>query len=201
MKRYLSLIIAFTAIENDLFAAETGMPQLDPTYWASQAFWLILIFSILYISIAKYYLPKIKNNLDDRENKIKEDLDAANKFKELSELKLKEYERTLENSKKEVSKILLETKTKLDKDIQLKKNNIEKEIENEIAKAQKEAKRQKIDAEGKAVANKILSASLTDKILREKGIEATLELSKSPNSKVIVIGSGKSGMPIILGNQ
>ena len=59
----------------------------------------------------------------------------------------------------------------------------------------------KIDAEGKAVANKILSASLTDKILKEKGIEATLELSKSQNSKVVVVGSGKNGLPIILGNQ
>ena len=65
-------------METDLFAAEAGMPQLDPTYWASQAFWLVLVFSVLYISIAKFYLPKIKKNLDDRENKIKEDLDEAN---------------------------------------------------------------------------------------------------------------------------
>ncbi|MGB0601859.1 MAG: prohibitin family protein, partial [Flavobacteriaceae bacterium] len=43
--------------------------------------------------------------------------------------------------------------------------------------------------------------SLTDKILQEKGIEATIKLSESPNSKVIVIGSGKNGLPIILGNQ
>ena len=83
----------------------------------------------------------------------------------------------------------------------LKQEQESLEYEFRIAKAEKEAKRQKIDAEGKAVANKILSASLTDKILQEKGIGATLELSKSPNSKVIVIGSGKSGMPIILGNQ
>ena len=138
MKRYLSLILAILAIHNDLIAAEAGMPQLDPTYWASQAFWLTLVFTILYISIAKFYLPKIKNNLDNRENKIKEDLDAANKFKELSELKIKEYEKISESSKKEVIKIYLETKNKLDKDIQAKKNIIEKEIENEIVKAQKE---------------------------------------------------------------
>jgi len=75
------------------------------------------------------------------------------------------------------------------------------EYEFRLVKAQKEAERQKIDAEGKAVANKILSASLTDKILKEKGIEATLELSKSPNSKVVVVGSGKDGLPLILGNQ
>ena len=93
MKSYLSLTIATLATQSDLFAAEAGMPQLDPKYWASQAFWLILIFTILYISIAKFYLPKIKNNLDDRENKIKEDLESANKFKDLSELKLKEYEK------------------------------------------------------------------------------------------------------------
>ena len=138
MKSCLSLIIATLAIQTNLYAAEAGMPQLDPTYWASQAFWLILVFTILYISIAKFYLPKIKNNLDNRENKIKEDLDAANKFQDLSELKLKEYEKILEDSKKEVIKIYIESKNKLDKDIQAKKVAVEKEIENEITKAQKE---------------------------------------------------------------
>ena len=64
MKSCFSLLIAILAINIDLFAAEAGMPQLDPKYWASQAFWLILIFTILYISIAKFYLPKIKNNLE-----------------------------------------------------------------------------------------------------------------------------------------
>ena len=138
MKSYLSLILAIMAIQSNLFAAEAGMPQLDTTYWASQAFWLILIFTILYISIAKFYLPKIKSNLDNRENKIKEDLDDANKFKDLAELKLKEYEKTLEDSKKEVIKIHIESKNKLDKDIQSKKDIMEKEIESEITKAHKE---------------------------------------------------------------
>jgi len=83
----------------------------------------------------------------------------------------------------------------------LKQEQESLEYEFRLSKAKKEAERQKIDAEGKAIANKILSASLTDKILQEKGIDATLELAKSPNSKVVVIGSGESGMPIILGNQ
>ena len=138
MKRYLALILVLSTICTNLFAAEAGMPQLDPKYWASQAFWLILIFTILYISIAKFYLPKIKNNLDDRENKIKDDVDDANKFKELSESKFKEYEKILADAKKEVIKIQMESKNILDKDIQSKKEVIEKEIENEISKAQKE---------------------------------------------------------------
>jgi prohibitin 2 len=83
----------------------------------------------------------------------------------------------------------------------LKQEQESLEYEFRLSKAKKEAERQKIDAEGKAIANKILSASLTDKILQEKGIDATLELAKSPNSKVVVIGSGKDGLPLILGNQ
>ena len=138
MKRYLVLILVLSTICTNLFAAEAGMPQLDPKYWASHAFWLILVFSVLYISIAKFYLPKIKKNLDNRENKIKEDLDEANKMKILSEKKLEEYNIILENSKKEVAKILLKSKDALNKDIQSKKDSIEKEIENEISKAQKE---------------------------------------------------------------
>jgi regulator of protease activity HflC (stomatin/prohibitin superfamily) len=74
------------------------------------------------------------------------------------------------------------------------------EYEFRIEKAKQEAERQRIDAEGKARANSILSASLTDKILKEKGIEATKELAKSDNSKVVVVG-GKDGLPLILGDK
>ncbi|MCW8969612.1 MAG: SPFH domain-containing protein, partial [Flavobacteriales bacterium] len=83
----------------------------------------------------------------------------------------------------------------------LKQEQESLEYEFKLEKAKKEAERQRIDAEGKAKANEILSASLTDKILTEKGIEATLELAKSPNAKVVVVGSGKNGLPIILGNN
>jgi len=138
MKSLLSLSIALAAINTNLYTAEAGMPQLDPKYWASQAFWLVLVFIILYISISKFYLPKIKSNLDNRENKIKEDLENANKFKEQSEAKIKEYGLILDKAKKEVNKILFDSKNALDKDIQNKKNLMEKEIEKEILKAQKE---------------------------------------------------------------
>ena len=67
--------------------------------------------------------------------------------------------------------------------------------------ALKEAEKVTIEAKGKADANRILSASLTDKILQDKGIDATLKLSESPNTKVIVIGGGEGGLPLILGNN
>jgi F-type H+-transporting ATPase subunit b len=180
MKRYFSFTIAILAIQNSLFAAEAGMPQLDPKYWASQAFWLIIVFSALYISIAKFYLPKIKNNLDDRENKIKDDLDDANKFKELSELKLKEYEKILEFAKKEMIKTHLESKNALDKDIQTKKAEIEKKIENEILKAQREIMELKKDSLNdihkisEKIASDIIENISGDK-LNESSIKAAVE--------------------------
>jgi len=75
------------------------------------------------------------------------------------------------------------------------------EYEFRLEKAKQEAEKQRIDAEGKARANRILGASITKMILKEKGIEATKALSTSPNAKVIVIGSGEDGMPLILGGQ
>ncbi|CAM1347505.1 prohibitin family protein [Tenacibaculum crassostreae] len=122
-------------------------------------------------------------------------------------------EEIFEETKKILDKQYIQLNEVLVRDVELPptiKDAIERKLKQEqealeyefrIAKAKKEAERQRIDAEGKAAANKILSASLTDKILQEKGIEATLKLSESPNSKVVIVGSGKNGMPIILGNQ
>ncbi|WP_100615804.1 prohibitin family protein [Confluentibacter citreus] len=83
----------------------------------------------------------------------------------------------------------------------LKQEQESLEYEFRLVTAAKEAEKVIIEAQGKAESNRILSASLTDKILQDKGIDATMKLAESPNSKVIVIGSGDSGLPIILGNQ
>ena len=71
-----------------------------------------------------------------------------------------------------------------------------------LEKERKEAERKIIEAQAKSDANKILNASLTDKILQDKGIEATLKLADSPNSKIVIIGDGGSkGLPLILGGN
>ena len=90
-------------------------------------------------------------------------------------------------------------KTAIERKLKQEQESLEYEFR--LVTAKKEAEKQIIEAQGKADANKILSASLNDRILQDKGIEATIKLSQSPNSKVVIIGSGKSGMPIILGNQ
>ena len=90
------------------------------------------------------------------------------------------------------------------------KNAIESKLQQEqealayqfrLDKEKSEAERKRIAAEGEAAANKIINNSLTPSLLRMRGIEATSVLAQSPNTKVIIIGSGKDGLPLILGGN
>ncbi|MGB5228838.1 MAG: prohibitin family protein [Eudoraea sp.] len=83
----------------------------------------------------------------------------------------------------------------------LKQEQESLEYEFRLVTALKEAEKVTIEAQGKADANRILSASLNNQILKDKGIDATLRLAESPNSKIVVIGSGGDGLPLILGNN
>ena len=122
MKKFVFVIIFLKIFTVNVFAAEAGMPQLDPTYWASQAFWLIIIFLSIYVLISKIFIPKIKSNIDIREDKIRKDLEEAKLFKEDSEKKLKIYKDLIESAKTDAKKILSESIQTLNEDIQKKKN-------------------------------------------------------------------------------
>ena len=162
MRFFLLVVGIFITSQISLLAAGAGMPQLDPTYWASQAFWLVLIFTLLYLILSRMFIPKIRESIDDRENKIKDDLDEAEKLKLLAEKKLKEYEETIENAKKEVLKTIFENKNKLNSEIQYKKKEFEKEIETEIKNAEQEI----IDLKENSLTNiSTISEEMTSKLI------------------------------------
>lgn len=69
-----------------------------------------------------------------------------------------------------------------------------------LAKEKQEAERKRIEAQGIADFQNIVARGISEQLLRWKGIEATEKLASSPNAKVVVIGSGKDGLPLILGN-
>jgi F-type H+-transporting ATPase subunit b len=119
-------------------AEKAGMPQLDTTFWFSQIFWLIITFSILLVLLSKFILPKISANLETRKSLILENISAAEKQREESELKINEYEKIIEKSKNEAKNYLNQTKEKLVRDINLKKEAIEKELSVEIQKIEAE---------------------------------------------------------------
>ena len=137
---YIFLCTALLINLNQAFGSEAGMPQLNPEFWASQIFWLILIFSSLYIIIWKIFLPKITFSIENRRSRIVNDIHEADKLKKNAEKKLEEYKEIIENSKKEAKKIIDNAKKILEKDIAEKKKNFNNEIEKEINDVEKEIK-------------------------------------------------------------
>ena len=146
VQNYLKFIGFFTLLSGKCFGAEGGMPQLNPDYWFSQIFWVILIFGILYVILWRKILPKINENLENRKSQILNDLDDAQKFKDQSEEKLSEYNKILNQAKQEAKKILDETRKKINRDIENKKNQFNLEINKEIENAEKEIKMLKLSS-------------------------------------------------------
>ena len=123
----------------EVFAAESGgMPQLDPEFWISQIFWLTLTFGILYVVLSKLILPKISANLELRKSQIQENIEAAEKQREDSEAKLKEYDEVVLKSKLEAKNIFKDAREKALKDINSKKEILDEQINEEIKKAEQE---------------------------------------------------------------
>jgi len=140
VRNYLKFIGFFTLLSSECFGAEGGMPQLNPEYWVSQIFWVILIFGTLYVILWRIILPKINVNLENRKSQILTDLDDAQKFEDQSKEKLSEYNQILNQAKQEAKKILDGTRKKINRDIESKKNQFNLEIKKEIEKAEKEIK-------------------------------------------------------------
>ena len=154
----------------EVFAAESGgMPQLDPEFWISQIFWLTLTFGILFITLSKFILPKISENLELRKSQIQENIEAAEKQRESSESKLKEYDEIILKSKVEAKNIFKNTREKIIKDINSKKEILDKQIDEEIINAEKEIEKLKKGASGKI--NKIAIDTSSDLVKKLIGTE------------------------------
>ena len=122
-----------------VFAAESGgMPQLNPEFWVSQIFWLVITFGILYVVLSKLILPKISANLESRKSQISDNIEAADKPREESEKKLNEYDLIITKSKTEAKNIFNQAREKALKDINVKRDILDKQIEDEIKRVEDE---------------------------------------------------------------
>ena len=154
----------------EVFSAESGgMPQLNPEFWISQIFWLTLTFGILYIVLSKLILPKISANLELRKSQIQENIEAAEKQRESSESKLKEYDEIILKSKLKAKNIFKDAREKALKDINSKKEILDKQIIEEINNAEKEIETLRKSAPEKI--NKIAIETSTELLKKLIGAE------------------------------
>ena len=192
MRKLFSLIsIIFIIKINPTMGAEAGMPQLNPEFWLAQIFWLIFIFSVLYVLVWKSILPRITDSIENRKKHIINDLDEAQKLKDIAEKKLIEYKKIIENAKKEAKKIMLDNKKKLESDIGKKRKQFENEIENELTNVEKQIK--KFQQSSVNSINKIAIEISREVIKNTVGVEVNIsnlsaiveEISKKESKKYL----------------
>ena len=189
----LKKIIFFVPIFSFLFLVATqsakgaGMPQLDPYYWISQIFWLILSFGVLFLILSKIILPKISRNLETRKSQILENIELAEKQRLESENKIKEFEKLILEGKNQAKNYFSDAKQKIIEDINKKKTLLENEINEEIKSAEKEINDLKNNAPEKI--NKIAVETSVDLIKQLIGFE----VNNSNISAIVEDLSKKSG--------
>ena len=143
------LILSFVLVNRTQSAESGGMPQLNPEFWISQIVWLIITFGILYIFLSKLILPKISDNLESRKTQILENIETAEKQREESEQKIKEFEKIIFDNKIIAKNYFNEARRKVLEDINKKKNALEKDIDEEISSAEEEINKLKKNSDDK----------------------------------------------------
>ena len=187
-KIFLQLVFFNFLFINKVFTAESGgMPQLNPEFWVSQIFWLIITFGVLYVVLSKLILPKIRSNLELRKSQISDNNEAAEKQREASESKIKEYNEIISKSKTEGKNIFNQAREKALKDINIKKDLLEKQIDDEIKKVEEEINKLRLEAPTKI--NKIAIETSSELIKKLIGAE----INNSSISAIVDDLSRKNG--------
>jgi len=172
-------------LSNSAQSAESGgMPQLNPEFWISQIFWLVLTFGILYLVLSKIVLPKISNNLETRKSQILENIETAEKQREESKNKIKQFEKIILESNIEAKNYFNEKRQKLIEDINNKRITLEKDIDGEINTTEDEINKLKIASDEKI--NKIAietSSELIKQLIGEEVNNSSISAIVEDQSK------------------
>jgi F-type H+-transporting ATPase subunit b len=188
IKIFFQIVFFIFLFYGKVFSAESGgMPQLNPEFWISQIFWLIITFGILYVVLSKLILPKINSNLELRKSKILDNIEAADKQREESETKIKEYQDIISKSKNEAKIVFNQAREKVLKDINNKREVLEKQIDEEVKKTEEEIKELRIKAPAKI--NKIAIETSSEIIQKLIGAE----INNSSISAIVDDLSKKNG--------
>ena len=161
-KIFFKTVFAYFLLVKIVHATESGgMPQLDPEFWFSQIFWLVITFGILYLVLSKLILPKISENLETRKSQILDNLELAEKQRNQSEAKLKEFDNIILKSKIDAKNLYNEARNKLLNDIDKKRKHLEEKIEKEVKK-NKVKKMEKSTLIGEILAKRAKEKKITE---------------------------------------
>ena len=148
--KQLFKIALLTAVPSSVFAEDqqsAGLPQMDISTFPSQIFWLIVTFSILYVFMWKFAIPKLRITIEERRDKISNDINEAEKLKSEAEEILNKYKSKMTSSNQDAVKIIAEAKKQSDeytekvkRDNKSKVNAMIEESNIKIAEQEKKSK-------------------------------------------------------------
>lgn len=122
------------------------MPQLDPTWFVSQLFWLCVSFFTMLAVMAKFFIPRIAEILAQRQHKIDSYLVKAHETKEKAEEALKKYQDALAQANLEADEALENTRQELREFIETRQNELQKSLNKKIAEGEKKIAQSKEEA-------------------------------------------------------
>ena len=181
---FQSLLLNSVLIYSVQSAESGGMPQLNPEFWVSQIFWLIVSFGSLFIVLSKIILPKISDNLETRKSQVLDNLELAERQRNDGEAKLKEFDNIILKSKIEAKNLFNESRKKLLDSINSKKQKLEDEIDKEVKIVESEINELKNKSPEKI--NKIAIETSADLINQLIGVDVN-------NSSITAIVTDISG--------
>ncbi|MEZ5893046.1 MAG: hypothetical protein R3C58_07875 [Parvularculaceae bacterium] len=151
MSVFASLIVtaAAGAAEAHEEAASAGLPQLDPSSWPSQLFWLAITFGVLYWLMAGKFLPSLGGAIEERKDRIADDLDQAAEFKRQAEDAEAGYNKALADARAKAQGIAADTRGEMDKEIAALQAETDAALEKQLAAAESRIAKMKSDAAAK----------------------------------------------------
>tara|TARA_B100000902_G_C26936624_1_gene728959 strand:- start:47 stop:595 length:549 start_codon:yes stop_codon:yes gene_type:complete len=153
------------------FTEGDGLPQMDITTFPSQVFWLIITFGILYLFMWRTAVPKLRNTIEERQDKILLDINEAEKIKSEAEKTLREYEEKIQSASKDASEIINQAKTKSDVII----DNIKKQQDLKLSQMLSESK-DRINKQYEASKGQIENAKIESiRLISAKFLTKTLD--------------------------
>lgn len=117
-------------------SAPKVFPPLDPTTITPQLVWLAITFVALYLLLKKFAIPRIGGVIEERQNRIKRDIDAAERLKEQVDEAMRAYEKSLADARAHATSIARETRDKLAAEVDRERSEVETAIAKKLADAE-----------------------------------------------------------------
>lgn len=128
-------VTAGTEVPHDAGHAKV-FPPLDPQNISPQLIWLVLTFVVLYVLLSRMVLPRIGEVIEERKDRIKRDLAAAERLKSETEKALASYEKALTDARANASSIARQTRDSLSAEVGKERKSIEDQLARKLADAE-----------------------------------------------------------------